>query len=155
VRILHISEAYPPAQGGVSGIMRILSEGLVRLGHEVTVATGYHPMRRSKVLNGVKVVGFDVGGKVDTGYRGDAEAYQAFVRNFPCDVLMAYAAQTWAVDLIFPLLKDLTCATAFIPCGFSSLYHPDYMEYYRKHYHEAHGLDETGEGVDSQPQGQP
>jgi len=31
----------------------------------------------------------------------------------------------------------------------------DYMEYYRKHYHEAHGLDETGEGVDSQPQGQP
>lgn len=132
MRILHISEAYPPAPGGVSGIMRILSEGLVRLGHEVTVATRSHPMRHSKVLHGAKIVDFNVRGKVDSGYRGDVDRYQDFVRSFPCDVLMVYAAQTWATDLVFPLLKNPKCATVFIPCGFSSLYHPDYIEYYRQ-----------------------
>ena len=92
MRILHISESYPPAGRGVSRIIQCLSEGLARLGHEVTVATRIHPLRDFDVLNGVKIVSFNVSGKIDLGYQGEIKRYQEFVRNFPCDVLMAYAA---------------------------------------------------------------
>lgn len=132
MRILHVAEVYSPASGGVSGIMRVLSEGLVQLGHEVTVATGYHPMRDSNSLNGVLIMDFDLTGKVDLGYKGEIEQYQSFILNFQCDVIMIYAAQTWAADLIFPLLPKLKCKKVFIPCGFSSLNNPDYWEYYKK-----------------------
>ena len=132
MRILHIAEAYPPASGGVPRLMQYLSEGLVSLGHDVTVATRVHPLRDFKILNGVKVVSFDVSGKVDSGYVGEVRRYQEFVRTFPCDALMAYAAQTWSADLIFPLLKELKCVKVFVPCGYSSLYNPDYIEYFKQ-----------------------
>ena len=132
MRILHIVEAYPPASGGVPRLMQYLSEGLVSLGHDVTVATRVHPLRDFKILNGVEVVSFDVDGKVDSGYKGEVRRYQEFVRTFPCDVLMVYAAQTWAADLVFPLLKELNCIKVFEPCGYSSLYNPDYIEYFEQ-----------------------
>jgi len=132
MNILHIAEAYPPASGGVSGIVKVLSEGLVHRGHKVTVVTQYHPMRHYKELNGVKVMGFDVSGKIDSGYNGEVERYQEFIRNFSCDLLMIYAAQTWSADLAFPLLNKLNCTKVFIPCGYSSLYNPDFLDYYRK-----------------------
>ena len=132
MHILHVTESYTPASGGVSGSVKVLSEGLVRLGHKVTVATQYHPMRHYKELNGVNVIGFDLGGKVDSGYKGEVEKYQEFIRNFSCDLLMIYAAQTWASDLVFPLLNKLNCTKVFIPCGYSSLYNPDFFDYYRK-----------------------
>jgi len=132
MRILHIAEAYSPAAGGVSKLMQGLSEELVRHGHDVTVATGVHPARKFDILNGVKVVSFNVNGKIDLGYRGEIKRYQEFVRTFPCDILMTYAAQTWATDLIFPLLDELSCVKVFVPCGYSSLYNPDYYDYYKQ-----------------------
>jgi glycosyltransferase involved in cell wall biosynthesis len=132
MRILHIAESYPPTSGGVARVLQCLSEGLVRLGHDVTVATRVNPLRDFKVLNGVKVVSFDVDGKVDTGYTGEVRRYQEFVCTFPCDVLMVYAAQTWAADLVFPLLEELKCVKVFEPCGYSSLYNPDYAEYFKQ-----------------------
>jgi L-malate glycosyltransferase len=132
MKILHITESYYPDPGGVSGIMRLLSEGLVKQGHEVTVATKYNPKRKTKVINNVEVQGFNVSGKFHCGYEGEVERYQEFVRGFDCDILTIYAAQTWAADLVFPLLGQIGAKKIFIPCGFSSLYDPKYREYFAK-----------------------
>jgi glycosyltransferase involved in cell wall biosynthesis len=132
MRILHIAEAYHPAVGGVPHLMRKLSEAFVARGHEVTVATAFHPARNYNELNGVKIKSFAVTGKVDLGYNGEIEHYQKFVRSFPCDLLMIYAAQTWSSDLIFPLLDEMKCAKVFSPCGFSSIYNPDYASYFEQ-----------------------
>jgi len=132
MKILHITESYFPETGGVSAMMVLLSESLAGQGHEVTVATRYNPKRKTKVINRVKVEEFSVSGKFHNGYHGEVESYQNFVRNFDCDVLTIYAAQTWAADLVFPLLKEINTKKIFITCGFSSLYDPNYREYYEK-----------------------
>ncbi len=132
MKILHISESYYPDPGGVSGIMRLLSEGLVEQGHEVTVATKYNPKRETNVINNVKVKGFNVSGKFHCGYEGEVDSYQNFIKNFECDIVTIYAAQTWATDLVLPLLDKIAAKKIFIPCGFSSLYDPNYREYFAK-----------------------
>jgi L-malate glycosyltransferase len=130
MKILHLTESYYPETGGVSAIMRLLSESLAKQGNEVTVATQYNPERKTKVINRVKVEEFRVSGKFHNGYQGEVESYQNFIRNIDCDLLTIYAAQTWAADLVFPLLKEINAKKIFIPCGFSSLYDPNYREYY-------------------------
>ena len=132
MKILHITVSYYPELGGVSGIMRLLSEGLVEQGHEVTVATQFNPQRKTKVIKKVKVEEFNVSGQFHNSYQGDIELYQNFVRNFDCDILTIYAAQTWATDLVYPLIKEMKAKKIFIPCGFSSLYDPSYREYYER-----------------------
>ena len=132
MKILHITEAYYPDSGGVSAIMRLLSEGLVEQGHDVTVATKYNPQRETKVINNVKVEGFNVSGKFNNGYQGDVESYQNFIKNFECDIVTIYSAQTWSTDLALPLLDKIDAKKIFIPCGFSSMYDPNYREYFAK-----------------------
>ena len=39
MKILHTVELYHPSQGGMQEVVKQISERLVKLGHEVTVAT--------------------------------------------------------------------------------------------------------------------
>jgi glycosyltransferase involved in cell wall biosynthesis len=62
---------------------------------------------------------------------GECEAYQRFLLECDCDVMMNYAAQEWAMDLALPLLDRLIYRKVMIPCGFSGLYDPAYASYFR------------------------
>ena len=55
MRILHTVEFYPPSIGGMQEVVRQLSERLVLLGHDVTVATTRIPERTASSQNGVKI----------------------------------------------------------------------------------------------------
>ena len=56
MKILMLSQFYPPVIGGEERHVVSLSEGLVKRGHEVVMATMPHPERDEvEVLNGVKV----------------------------------------------------------------------------------------------------
>lgn len=131
MKILHTVEFYYPSVGGAQEVVRQLSERLVKLGHDVTVATTKLPERKSHIHNGVKIAGFDVSGKEVVGYGGkDVEKYKKFLVDPSFDVVMNYAAQQWATDLAFEVIDRIKSAKVLVPCGFSGLYDPEYKEYF-------------------------
>lgn len=130
MRILHTVEFYHPSVGGAQEVVKQISEHLVERGHEVTVATTRLPNRDRPEINGVRVEGFDVAGNAVRGVAGETERYQQFLREGNFDVMMNYAAQQWATDLVFPVIGELGYAKALAPCGFSGLGDPVYSDYF-------------------------
>ena len=62
MKILHTVEFYEPFKGGAQEVVKQLSERMVAMGHDVTVATTKLKERKSKNINGVKIEEFDISG---------------------------------------------------------------------------------------------
>lgn len=122
LKILHTVQYYHPAVGGSEEVVRQISERLALRGHDVTVATSIDQNRTCGRFNGVDVVGFDISGNQVKGIKGsDVRRYQEFVIDNQFDVIMNYAAQTWATDLLFDGLDRTPAVKILAPCGFSGL----------------------------------
>lgn len=130
MRLLFCCAEYWPSVGGVQEVMRQIAERMVAVGHEVTVATSWHPDRKSKVINRVNVRDFKAGGRIAYGLNGQIEEYREFIRNFDADAILIMAAQQWSFDALWPILDDIKARKVFIPCGFSGLYEPDFAKYF-------------------------
>jgi len=130
LEILFTAATYAPYIDGVSYVIQNIAKRLVSRGHKIIVATGTHSARDFGVLNGVEVRQFDISGNRILGYQGDHQAYADFIEAFRGDILVNYAAQTWASDLVYPLLKSLRCKKIFIPCGYSGLHDKQYHSYF-------------------------
>jgi glycosyltransferase involved in cell wall biosynthesis len=136
MKILQIAHSYLPERSGISEVARRLSEGLVRRGHEVHVATTALPGRRRGPINGVQVWSFDVAGNAVTGIRGNAgevARYRDLVGRPDWDVRDFHAGQVWTLDVILPLLAELKGANVFTPHGMSALDDPSsrWRAYYK------------------------
>mgnify|MGYP001070293453 CR=1 FL=1 len=132
MRILHTVEFYYPSVGGAQEVVKQISEGLVRRGHDVTVATARLPNRSAATINGVHIEEFSISGNAVRGFRGEVDRYQEFLRGGSFDIMMNYAAQQWATDLVFPILAELPYRKVLAPCGFSALHIPEYASYFSK-----------------------
>lgn len=130
MKILHAVEQYHPSVGGMQEVVRQLSERLVSLGHEVTVATTRLTERSVHELNGVRIVEFSVSGNFASGMSGEIETYREFVIDGDFDVITNFAAQQWTTDALLPLLPRLKGVKVFVPTGFSGLYDPRYRDYF-------------------------
>lgn len=126
-------EFYPPSVGGAQEVVKQLSEHLAMLGHDVTVATTRIPNRSTKVINGVKILDFDVSGNAVLGYSGeDIEKYKKLLASNKFDVIMNYAAQQWTTDLAFEVIDQIVAKKVLVPCGYSGLYNRNYKDYFEK-----------------------
>ena len=132
MRILHTVEFYHPSVGGAQEVVRRVSEGLVQRGHEVTVATTQILQRRQNYINGVRVVQFPISGNIVRGLVGPIKDYQDFLLTGNYDIMMNYAAQQWATDLVFPVLSQLRYRKILSPCGFSGLHSAQYVRYFER-----------------------
>lgn len=132
MKILHTVEFYEPFKGGSQEVVKQLSERMVGMGHDVTVATTSLKERKSKVINGVKIREFDISGNEVRGYRGDTESFKKFLLKNEFDIVMNYAAQQWATDLFLEVIDEVKAGKVFVPCGFSGLYDPAYKQYFKK-----------------------
>ena len=121
MRILHTVEFYDPARGGAEEVVRQISEGLARRGHQVTVATTFVPHRRQRQLQGVKIEDFQIRGNAAFGMKGEVQRYRSFLLEERFDLMMNYAAQVWTTDMALPLLKFISAAKVLAPCGLSAL----------------------------------
>jgi glycosyltransferase involved in cell wall biosynthesis len=130
MKILHTVEFYSPSVGGMSEVVKQLSERLVKLGHQVTVATSRLPERSQRTLNGVKIEEFDISGNLARGRAGEVERYQCCLQNTTFDVISNFAAQQWATDAMITMLDRINACRVFIPTGFSGLYNPLYKDYF-------------------------
>jgi glycosyltransferase involved in cell wall biosynthesis len=130
VKILHTVQFYSPVVGGSEEGVRQVSERLAARGHDVTVATARHPGRRDRLINGVAVEEFDLSGNAALGIRGDAEGYRNFILHGGFDIVLNYAAQTWATDLVLPILDRVPARKVLVPCGYSGLTDGRYARYF-------------------------
>ena len=131
MKILHCVESYYPSIGGMQEVVKQLSERLVSLGHEVTVATRLIKNRNSKIINGVVIEEFDIIGNKVNGYKGnDTERYQQFLLQSNYDTITFFAAQQWATDLALDLLAQLNAKKISVPTGYSGLYWKEYQSYF-------------------------
>ena len=130
MRILHTVEFYYPSVGGAQEVVKQISERLVRRGHEVTVATTRSPKRSAGTINGVHIEEFSISGNAVRGFCGEVNRYQDFLQGDSYDIMMNYAAQQWATDLVFPTLAKLSYRKVLAPCGFSALYSPEWASYF-------------------------
>ena len=130
MKILHTCEHYAPVVCGVQEAVQRISEGLARRGHQVTVATTYHPARNFKELNGVTIEQFNIAGKWIRGFVGEVSKFKEFILSFDCDVMLNYAAFQWSTDLVLPLLKRLPFRKILLPCGYSTLHNWKWKPYY-------------------------
>jgi len=132
MNILHTVEYYSPSVGGAQEVVRQISERLAARGHNVTVATTRLKNRETCTLNGVKIEEFDIFGNAVAGVRGEIERYQRFLVEGQFDVMMNYAAQQWSMDLVFPVLEQISFPKVMIPCGFSALFNPKFQKYFEQ-----------------------
>lgn len=131
MKILHTVEFYHPSSGGMQEVVKQLSEGLVKLGQDVTVATTRLPERKEKIINRVKIIEFKVMGKMVEGLHGEIEKYKEFLINSDFDIITNFAAQQWASDLTFDILDEIKAKKVFVPQGFSGFYFPEYKNYFK------------------------
>lgn len=132
MRLLFCCEFYHPSIGGVQEVMRQLAEGMVKRGHEVTVATTRLSDRSFNDLNGVRIEEFNLVGNAQRGMKGEIERYQNFVIHANVDAVLIKAAQQWTFDALWPVLDRIQARKVFIPCGFSGFYQPSYADYFRR-----------------------
>ena len=132
LKILHAVEFYEPSVGGMQEVVKQISERLAALGHDVTIATTALPNREKNVINGVKIVGFDILGNYVRGTVGDAASYEKFLLESDFDVVTNFAAQQWTTDLALPLLPKIKAKKVFVPTGMGGIGMPAYKEYYQK-----------------------
>lgn len=132
MKILHAVEFYSPSVGGAQEVVKQISEQLVKRGHEVTVATTKLADRTDSTINGVQIEEFAISGNAVHGFQGELDRYQEFLLSGDFDIMMNYAAQQWATDLVFPILDQLLYHKVLAPCGFSGLFSPQYIQYFEK-----------------------
>ena len=132
MKILHCVENYLPARSGMQEVVTQLSERLVQKGFDVTIVTAVNDERKDSIINGVKIVSFDIQGNYVVGYKGNTTAYQQFLLQSDFDVIVSFAAQQWTTDLLLPIIKEVKAYKVFVPTGFSALNNPAYAEYYQQ-----------------------
>lgn len=132
MKILHTVESYYPEIGGMPEVVKQLSERLVVLGHDVTVATRKTPKRQSTRINGVTIQEFALNGNAVEGISGDTKSYEDFLLSSRFDIITNFAAQQWATDIALPLLPKLNAKKVFVPTGFSGFFWENYKGYYEQ-----------------------
>lgn len=143
MKILHTVEFYYPSIGGIQEVVRQLSEHLVKLGHDVTAATTKLADRKEKMINGVKIVEFDISGNMIRGMKGEIRNYRDYLLNTEFDIITNFAAQQWATDIMLSLIERIKAKKVFVPTGFSGMYWPEYKDYFESMKSWLHQYDMT------------
>ncbi len=137
MKILHTVQQYPPETSGMAKVVQELSERMVVLGHDVTVATTppnnlhtNNPITSAADLNGVKLKYFNLQGNLARGITGEYEKYKKFLIKNNFDIITNFAAQQPFTDVMLPILDKIKAKKVFVPTGFSALFKEHFQEYF-------------------------
>ena len=111
MKIIITVYTYYPLKDGVQFVTEYHAEGLVKLGHDVTVVTPLHTESpREEIHNGVKIIRMDIK-TVHTIHHGDVTEYRNLILQLTedADVIINVCTQCATTDLIYPLLSRIKC----------------------------------------------
>ncbi|MBK9039666.1 MAG: glycosyltransferase family 4 protein [Bdellovibrionales bacterium] len=110
-----------------------ISEGLVKLGHEVHVATSFDSRRVEKKINGVTVHQFKISGNSVSGLKwGEVNHYIYLLTQSDFDIVVVFAMQQWATDIALAVIDQIKAHKVIVPTGYSALYDPRFQRYYEE-----------------------
>jgi glycosyltransferase involved in cell wall biosynthesis len=107
MKILVTANTFSPCSDGVANVVGAHTEGFLKAGHDVTVATQFHPERTPCLFPAnLTVKQFKVRGNKNLrqGFTGDIDEYQRFIAESDADVAFFHCWETWSTDLVAPLL---------------------------------------------------
>jgi L-malate glycosyltransferase len=136
MKILHTAGTYAPSLDGVAEVARHVSEGLVRKGHEVWVATTARKDRPvNTLIRGVNVRSFEIHGNLARGIKGEVGNYRDFIQSGDWDILINHCAETWPTDAIRDDLSAFRWPSVLVTHGLS-VYNDSTFRTYYKHFPE-------------------
>lgn len=123
VRILICSFTFWPQANGVAEVVREQSIGLLARGHEVTIATGFDPLRASvERIPGITVREFKIPRlyRPGTGHLDAVEDYQDYLTTTDADVVFFHCWECWPTDLAWPVLARCPARKVLVSHGYPS-----------------------------------
>ncbi|MCK4306995.1 glycosyltransferase family 4 protein [candidate division WOR-3 bacterium] len=140
MKILITVEFYYPKIGGVELWTQTIAEYFASRRHKVYIATTYLENRKTRNLNRVNILGFNIKGNKVKGIKeltkGDIKRYKKLLLEGGFDIILQHAAQTWHTDLMFDIIDKVRAKKILIPCGYSGLSTPlrklIYYKYFKK-----------------------
>lgn len=122
LNVVLTAEHYVPRVGGAELVVKTVSEGLAKAGHDVAVLTSCVPGTLDlEELNGVQVYRFQMSGNAAKGIKGDPNAFVGALFGLKADVFVNYACQNWPTDLFMSVAHDIRAKKVLAPCGYSGL----------------------------------
>lgn len=122
MRILITTFTAEPEVNGIAEVVAWHARGLAARGHEVTLATGFNPLRHADPsVQQFSIVGSS---NLKIGISGETQKYRDFILNWSGDVIMCHCWQIWSTDLLFPLLRTLRPKKIMVSHGFSAHRYP-------------------------------
>ena len=124
MKILITTFTYPPNADGCAEAAAVLARGMAGLGHDVTVATEFHPDRKEDFPDAnPRVKQFKLSGSANwrIGVQGESSeraAYQNFLRAFSGDLIVFENWDSWPTHLAEPLLKNLKPKKILVSHGY-------------------------------------
>ena len=125
VKILVTTFTYPPYADGCSEAVSVLTRGLVRLGHAVTVATGTHPGRPPSPAGANPFVeSFHISGSANRRIALQATPeeiarYRRFLTDGDYDLIIFENWDAWPTYLAEPLLRGLKPKKILVSHGYT------------------------------------
>ncbi|MCT3057821.1 glycosyltransferase family 4 protein [Leuconostoc citreum] len=109
MKIIITVNTYYPFTDGVQSVTQYQAEGLIKLGHEVTVVTVMHEgMKKIEWHNGVKIIRYNIQTK-HAFHLGDKSGYRSLIISLckNSDVLINVCTQTATTEVLFPILTKI------------------------------------------------
>lgn len=112
MRILITTPSYYPETNGVQNITERQAEGLVKLGHDVTLITGTanSGFRKKEIYNGVKIMRIHAYDEWMLHF-GEKKKFQKYLieNSYKYDVMMNVCLESWATDWVLPIIDKIEC----------------------------------------------
>ena len=124
MKILITTFTYPPNADGCAEAAAVLARGMASLGHDVTVATEFHPDRKENFPGAnPRIEQFKLSGSANwrigvQGGSSERAAYQNFLRAFSGDLIVFENWDSWPTHLAEPLLKNLKPKKILVSHGY-------------------------------------
>ncbi len=123
MKILIASFTFPPNKDGVSEAAAVMTEGFLRRGWEVDVATlPVRPSRQFMEWHGATIHEFEIqgSGRYKCPFRGDVEKYRDFLASGDWDVII-FHAYSWSIFVPIDMLGRIKSKKILVSHGYPAL----------------------------------
>ncbi|MCM1262990.1 MAG: glycosyltransferase family 4 protein [Butyrivibrio sp.] len=131
MNILITSLSYYPNADGVSIVTQYQAEGLVKLGHNVTVVTGERKeVKKSEVHNNIKIIRLKAYNEFMLHF-GNKKQYMDMVFDLSkdMDIMINVCLESWNVDWLLPVLDKIPCKKFLMIHGISDMSWNQYNDF--------------------------